>query len=108
MFPKPAPRVVARAAWDAIAANQRRSVYAAVDRRDAYRCVACRKPADPRAMEMTRHGHHHHITFRSQGGQHVTGNVCLLCPVCHADIHAHRLTIAGNADRKLTIERVTA
>lgn len=105
-FPKPESRVVARTARDAARAKQRRLVYAAVNVRDNYHCAACGKPADPRALEMTRHGHHHHITFRSQGGQDTTANICLLCPVCHADVHAHRLTISGNADKKLTIRSV--
>lgn len=105
LFPKPAPRVIARTAREAVKATQRRQVYQAVNVRDRYRCVACGKPADPRALDMMRHGHHHHIQYRSQLGPTTTANVALLCPICHADVHAHRLTIMGNADGRLTCRR---
>lgn len=107
MFPKPEPRVIARTAREAAKATQRRKVYQAVNVRDRYRCVACGKPADPRALDMMRHGHHHHIQYRSRGGKDTTANVVLLCARDHADLHAGRLTITGNADRTLKIQRET-
>jgi 5-methylcytosine-specific restriction endonuclease McrA len=83
---------------------ERREVYDAVNRRDRYRCVVCGAKADPRAIGLTEQGHHHHILYRSRGGKHQRWNVCLLCPACHAEVHAKRLFLSGNADEGLTIE----
>ena len=40
--------------------------------------------------------HHHHVRFKSHGGQDTLDNLILLCPICHADIHAYRLAIIGD------------
>jgi 5-methylcytosine-specific restriction endonuclease McrA len=65
--------------------------------RDKGRCRAC-------------HGRDqievHHIKFRSAGGVHSTKNCACLCAICHADIHAYRLTLTGNADSTLKTERI--
>lgn len=50
----------------------------------------------------------HHIRFRSRGGGNTTANLACLCRVCHAEIHAYRLALSGNADKKLKIERMNA
>jgi 5-methylcytosine-specific restriction endonuclease McrA len=47
----------------------------------------------------------HHIRFRSHGGKDETRNCAAICAVCHADIHAYRLSISGDANGKLKIER---
>ncbi len=83
-----------------------RAVYRAVDARDGRKCRACGRKADPQAVGIIEHGHHHHVTFRSAGGGTTTANVCLLCGACHADVHAHRLTIEGDANKPLKIRRV--
>ena len=77
-----------RAEW----AKVRRVVLA----RDGRRCRACGRRD---GVEV------HHVRFRSVGGRHTSANCCCLCTLCHADIHAYRLTLSGNADRKLKIER---
>ena len=48
---------------------------------------------------------HHHIVFRSQGGEDTTANLCTVCFRCHADIHDRRIRVTGNANETLTIER---
>lgn len=67
-----------------------------VRKRDGGRCVACGSRQDVDV---------HHIRFRSTGGKDSTENCALLCRVCHAAVHAYRLAIKGNADKKLTIIR---
>jgi 5-methylcytosine-specific restriction endonuclease McrA len=47
----------------------------------------------------------HHIRFRSVGGKDETSNLAALCRCCHAEIHAYRLTLSGDANGKLRIER---
>jgi predicted HNH restriction endonuclease len=47
----------------------------------------------------------HHIKFRSVGGEDTAENLAALCRVCHAEIHAYRLVISGDANGKLKIER---
>ena len=107
--PCPKPSRGARLRTKKTAAAQTKRAYAAVCRvvniRDHYSCVACGKVADPRAASELQRGHHHHINFRSHGGMDVSSNLCLLCAVCHADVHEGRLTISGNADRQLTMSR---
>jgi 5-methylcytosine-specific restriction endonuclease McrA len=64
--------------------------------RDGRRCRVCSSRDQIEA---------HHIRFRSLGGTHTTANTACLCAVCHADVHAYRLTLSGNADAILKIER---
>jgi adenylate kinase len=73
-----------------------RRVKRLVRARDKSRCRACNSRD---SIEV------HHVKFRSAGGVHSTKNCACLCAICHADLHAYRLTISGNADSKLTIER---
>jgi 5-methylcytosine-specific restriction endonuclease McrA len=47
----------------------------------------------------------HHIIFRSLGGKDTTDNLCIVCFVCHEAIHAHRITVSGNANQRLKIVR---
>jgi 5-methylcytosine-specific restriction endonuclease McrA len=47
----------------------------------------------------------HHIKFRSVGGEDTAENLAALCRVCHAEIHAYRLVVSGNANGKLKVER---
>jgi 5-methylcytosine-specific restriction endonuclease McrA len=95
-FPKPTSvaadkKVTARAkelAW--------RRVRAWVLVRDSRKCRVC-KTAE--GVDV------HHIRFRSVGGKDETSNLAALCRCCHAEIHAYRLTLSGDANGKLRIER---
>jgi len=46
----------------------------------------------------------HHIKPRSLGVDHSTGNLILLCLLCHAKIHGKFLRVSGDADTMLTFE----
>lgn len=62
--------------------------------RDAGTCRACR----------TRSGVDvHHIRFRSVGGHDTSGNLACLCRECHAAVHAYRLALEGDADKRLKV-----
>jgi len=62
--------------------------------RDMDRCRVC---GSPQGVEV------HHVSFRSQGGTHDTSNLVCLCRGCHAQVHARRIWLSGDADGKLTI-----
>ena len=85
-YPKPRPARLIKAAQRRVSAKAHRAVYAAVTFRDRV-CRHC-----GRAWWL----HRHHLVLRSQGGQTITSNVLLLCDVCHARVHTHRLTIQGS------------
>jgi len=70
----------------------RAEVYRAVDLRDRGSCRLC--------GAVSAHHHHHHIVYRSRGGKDATGNVILVCPSCHDDIHAARVRVTGDADAR--------
>jgi 5-methylcytosine-specific restriction endonuclease McrA len=86
-------------------AAQWKRVCKVVDERDKRVCRACGKRTDPDAVGTTRRGERHHITFRSAGGKHESGSVCLLCAGCHNDVHKRALNIRGNADDGLEFWR---
>jgi 5-methylcytosine-specific restriction endonuclease McrA len=71
-------------------------VRAAVFARDGRICRACQRKG---GVEV------HHIRFRSTGGEDSTSNTAALCRECHADVHAYRLTMTGDANGRLKIER---
>lgn len=83
------------------AKKQQRDVYRIVTERDKRKCRACLNQANPSALDMLSKGHHHHIVFRSAGGKDESSNLMLACARCHAAIHAHRLSVRGNADEEL-------
>jgi len=85
------------------AERHQRDVHRQVDQRERYRCRICGRPCDPAAADLLRRGHHHHVTFRSQGGEDSTANEILTCADCHASIHAGKVHVEGNADVALTI-----
>ena len=89
-LPKPKPGS-ARASQRARAriAKMRLVASAAVVReRDGGRCMVCFSPRDVQV---------HHITFRSQGGDHDPENLVCLCADCHALVHARKLWLTGPA-----------
>jgi len=69
-----------------------------VDERDGDVCRVCHQP-------IWTERHHHHIVYRSRGGKHEASNVIVVCAMCHDDIHQKRVTVQGDAEYKLTIER---
>ena len=74
--------------------------------KNRYRCRVCGRRCDPNAADLVRHGHRHHITYRSAGGQDVSSNLVLLCNECHADEHAHRLKVEGDGDTGIEVWRL--
>ncbi|AZG46842.1 HNH endonuclease [Gordonia insulae] len=54
-------------------------------------CIKCGAPAS--------WGHVHHMIFWSDGGPTDLDNGCLLCPSCHAHVHAHGWDIVLGLDR---------
>lgn len=73
-------------AWHAV----RKAVLA----RDAGTCRACRTKA---GVDV------HHLRFRSMGGDDTSRNLACLCRVCHAAVHAYRLALEGDADKRLKV-----
>lgn len=90
------------------AQKAQRDVYRLVTARDKRKCRACLNQADPNALDMLKRGHHHHIQFRSAGGRDESSNLMLACARCHSAIHAHRLTVSGDADGPLTFSMEVA
>jgi 5-methylcytosine-specific restriction endonuclease McrA len=70
----------------------RAEVYRAVDLRDRGSCRLC--------GAFSAQHHHHHLVYRSRGGRDATCNVILCCMSCHADIHAARVRVTGDADAR--------
>jgi 5-methylcytosine-specific restriction endonuclease McrA len=64
--------------------------------RDERRCRVCRSRD---AVDV------HHVRFRSAGRDDSTRNCATLCRGCHADVHAYRLAIEGDADKTLKVTR---
>lgn len=95
-FAKPVSRAEEKQASKAEKLARRRIVYRIVSKRDKVcRCCQAKGPGL----------HHHHLKFRSKGGQDTEANVYLLCPICHADVHAYRLTVDGD-DARYTLRFV--
>jgi 5-methylcytosine-specific restriction endonuclease McrA len=112
--PQPKPSKAARLKLTAILERAARGrltkLYAYVYKRDGYRCVACRRVVVPNAVDELKRAHPHHIVPRARASKalvHTKENICSLCPMCHADVTEHRLTIVGNAEASLTIRRLT-
>jgi Pyruvate/2-oxoacid:ferredoxin oxidoreductase delta subunit len=84
-----------------------REVTATVRAREAHHCRLCGRRCSPSAVSMLDRGDVHHLTYRSRGGDADSSNLALLCRGCHADIHAGKLRVEGNADECLTVWRRT-
>jgi hypothetical protein len=95
-FPKGQPRVAAKLHKDRADEAAEKKCYAKVDERDG-RC--CTFPACRRTMR-----HHHHIVYRSKGGQHDTRTVTSLCVKHHAWVHGGLVQVAGNANKPLKLK----
>lgn len=96
MLPKPRPAIFDKRDRQREQERVQRSVAFSVAERDRRQCRCC-----GRGDKL----HHHHLTFRSRGGEDSTANELLLCAYCHALVHARQLWIHGtNADTRLTFE----
>lgn len=87
-----------RKARKATAEEHWRAVCRHVDARDGYRCRVCGRRCSPDALTLLEKAQRHHIQYRSAGGNDQPGNLILLCAGCHADEHAHRLKVDGDAE----------
>ena len=85
-FAKPGSRAAEKKAARRDEQANWRKVVRAVQDREKFLCRCCHLRGE----------HAHHLRFRSRGGNDTVDNVVLLCQVCHADIHAYRLSIVGN------------
>lgn len=99
------PRVLEKMHKRQATEAHRRMVYRLVDERDQYRCRACGRRCRQTMEAAPERLEHHHLTFRSLGGQHHTANLVSLCLACHCEVTGHRLTVTGNPDQTLTFER---
>lgn len=98
MIPKPSKGTARRLRRARIRAKRRVLTTTApqVLERDGYRCRLCGLAWGLQV---------HHVVYRSRGGGHHSGNLVSLCHICHGDVHAGRVRLAGDADGKLTVER---
>jgi 5-methylcytosine-specific restriction endonuclease McrA len=102
---KPISRAVEKRQKRSMKLQIERVVYRAVDQRDQYRCRECGARCSPSAASLLDRAHRHHIIFRSAGGETTTANVLTLCSEAHADVHAHRLHITGDANFPVRFEK---
>jgi 5-methylcytosine-specific restriction endonuclease McrA len=79
-----------------------------VDVRDGLRCRICGEYAGVDIQ-------HHHIVYRSKGGEDTTANLISLCANCHlVGVHRGHFRLSGNADTRdkygrlcgVTVERI--
>jgi 5-methylcytosine-specific restriction endonuclease McrA len=97
--PKPEPRFSAKQRAKAAEAKRLRECYRDVDARDGHVCRPCR--ARVGGKELGTRTVHHHLVYRSQGGQHTTANVITICERCDDLIHREgKLHLSGNADKR--------
>jgi hypothetical protein len=88
----------------AVDERRRRDAYRVVDVRDGRRCRVCRASVTPGAVDGRQRAEHHHLEYRSRGGQHESRNVVLLCARCHDEIHVRAiLRLSGDADVRDTV-----
>lgn len=97
-IPKPPPRWKDKAKKLAAEVKAQKECYAQVDRRDSFCCRVCR--ARVGGVGMLQAVHHHHLVYRSRGGDHDTANVVSLCVKCHSAVHNGEIRLSGNADER--------
>jgi hypothetical protein len=94
-------RVARKAARVAAKDREERACYAEVDTRDGLRCRVCGRAGNPRAASMLDRIHHHHMVYRSRGGQHEPNAVLSLCARCHSELHVDcTLRVEGDANAR--------
>lgn len=95
--PKTPPRFLEKAARKAAEVKAIKDCYRQVDARDGATCRLCKRNVGGKTMDTARV--HHHLIFRSAGGEHTTANVLSICPFCDDLIHREgKLKVSGNAD----------
>jgi 5-methylcytosine-specific restriction endonuclease McrA len=99
-IPKGTPRFDRKKQRKADQALHERLVYQAVDARDHHTCRVCGRYCSPMAVGLLERSHRHHLEYRSKGGADSTSNLITLCASCHADVHAGRMRLTGDADVK--------
>lgn len=99
---KPLPSILQRKEKRQAKAANRTEVYRAAYKRDGYRCRACNDRVVPNSPHEFNRAHPHHLRFRSKGGKDSLANIMTACALCHRFIHAYRMSVAGDANGKLT------
>lgn len=94
--PKPVSRAVEKTTRLRAKERHWQALRRQVLQRDCYRCRVC---GSGEQVDV------HHIRFRSRGGADISSNLAVLCRVHHAELHAYRLAIVGDADGKLKVLR---
>lgn len=97
-LPKPEPRWKQKAQQAADNTRLLKACYAEVDRRDGHCCRVCHKRVG--GIGMLYAAHHHHLVYRSKGGEHDPANVVTLCVACHQGVHDGLLRLTGDADAR--------
>lgn len=78
-----------------------RRIYRLVDERDGHVCRLCAVPISPTAYRLSRRMEHHHLDYRSRGGENTTANLIRICRRCHELIHVKALLrVSGDADAR--------
>ena len=97
--PKPSPRWIEKAQRKADEAKAIKDCYREVDRRDGSRCRICERRVCGVSMDTKRI--HHHLVYRSAGGDHLPANVLSICPRCDDLIHREgKLRVTGDANKR--------
>lgn len=104
-FPKGPSRFSEKQRRRAEEAKAMRDCYRTVDLRDQMRCRVTGVSVNPYAVDPLERGEHHHLQFRSRGGQHTTDNVCLISAKTHQLIHDGKLKLEGDADQRDPLTR---
>lgn len=72
--------------------RKEQEIYRAVNVRDKRKCRICKKSEF--------YMHHHHIVYRSKGGEHTLENVLLLCGKCHSQVHKGQVHLEGDSNQQ--------
>ena len=75
-----------------------KAAFAQVTARDGRCCRVCKRRVG--GVGMLEAGHHHHLQYRSKGGEHTTDNLVLLCVACHQAVHDAEIRLSGDADAR--------
>ena len=94
--PKPAPRWRTKQQARAAEAKQMKEAFRQVEARDGRACRVCKRRLQ--SIGVVDGWHHHHLQYRSRGGEHTTDNLVLLCPKCHTAVHDAEIRLSGDAD----------
>jgi len=97
-IPKPPPRWKDKAKRAAENTRILKAAYAKVDARDSHCCRVCHKRVG--GIGMLYAAHHHHLVYRSRGGEDETSNIVTLCVACHHAQHNGEIRLSGNADSR--------